>query len=306
MRYRSRIKGQAYHPAFPASRSRKPNRAMMIAVAALVYAFAATAAVAFVGTSGETVQSPAVPPAPPPPPPPPEFGKWWKNSAVVRTLGLDDDQIRRIEELFLKNRPQLAALREKLDLEEKELQRLMAAESQDRNKAKAQIDRVVAAQNELERENSLMMLDIREVLTLQQWEKLQGLQQRRLTPPPPPPAAPPPPSIPAPAPPPNPPAPPERVFKIGDGVQPPIVDYQPLPQYTQAARDAKVEGVVLIRCIVRKDGRATDAKILRGLGYGLDEAALTTVTNQWRFKPGTLNGRPVDVQATIEISFRSR
>jgi len=65
-----------------------------------------------------------------------------------------------------------------------------------------------------------------------------------------------------------------------------------------------VEGIVLLQCIVRKDSSITDVKILRGLGYGLDESAVNTVAKQWRFQPGTLNGAPVDVRANVEISFR--
>jgi len=45
-------------------------------------------------------------------------------------------------------------------------------------------------------------------------------------------------------------------------------------------------------------------KVIRGLGYGLDESAINTIATKWRFKPGSLNGQPVDVQATIEVSFR--
>ena len=45
-------------------------------------------------------------------------------------------------------------------------------------------------------------------------------------------------------------------------------------------------------------------RVIRGLGYGLDESAINTVATKWRFKPGSLNGRPVDVQANIEVTFR--
>jgi hypothetical protein len=45
-------------------------------------------------------------------------------------------------------------------------------------------------------------------------------------------------------------------------------------------------------------------KILRGLGYGLDESAIDTIAARWRFKPGNRDGEPVDVQARIEVVFR--
>ena len=62
--------------------------------------------------------------------------------------------------------------------------------------------------------------------------------------------------------------------------------------------------MVFIQAIVRKDGTVDSFKVLRGLGYGLDESAINAIANKWRFKPGTLNGVPVDVIINIEISFR--
>ena len=60
-----------------------------------------------------------------------------------------------------------------------------------------------------------------------------------------------------------------------------------------------------MQTVVRKDGTVDSFKVLRGLGYGLDESAINTVATRWRFEPGTLpSGQPVDVQIAIEISFR--
>ena len=47
-------------------------------------------------------------------------------------------------------------------------------------------------------------------------------------------------------------------------------------------------------------------QILRGLGFGLDEKAIEEIANHWKFRPGTLNGQPVDVWAVIEVSFTLR
>ncbi len=93
-------------------------------------------------------------------------------------------------------------------------------------------------------------------------------------------------------------------YVVGGGVKAPIAIYQPLPAYTEEARKARAEGIVLIQAIIRKDGSVDSFKVLRGLGYGLDESAINTIATKWRFKPGTLNGSPVDVQANIEVSFR--
>ncbi len=97
---------------------------------------------------------------------------------------------------------------------------------------------------------------------------------------------------------------PAAPYKIGGGVKAPVVLTQPLPAYTPEAREAGAEGIILLQAIVRKDGTVDSLKILKGLGYGLDESAINTIATKWRFQPGTYNGNPVDVQANIEVSFR--
>lgn len=93
-------------------------------------------------------------------------------------------------------------------------------------------------------------------------------------------------------------------YVVGNGVKPPEVLFQPLPAYTEEARKARAEGIVLIQAIIRKDGTVDSFKVLRGLGYGLDESAINTIATKWRFRPGTYKGNAVDVQANIEVSFR--
>jgi TonB family protein len=89
-----------------------------------------------------------------------------------------------------------------------------------------------------------------------------------------------------------------------NGVTQPVPLAQPIPSYTPEARKARIEGIVVLQAIIRKDGSVDSFKIIRGLGYGLDESAITTIASKWRFKPGTLNGEPVDVMANIEVRFR--
>jgi TonB family protein len=93
-------------------------------------------------------------------------------------------------------------------------------------------------------------------------------------------------------------------YVIGPGITEPVLLVQPLPPYTEEARKARVQGIVLIQAIVRRDGTADSFRIIRGLGYGLDESAINTIATKWRFRPGTRKGIPVDVQANIEVTFR--
>jgi periplasmic protein TonB len=93
-------------------------------------------------------------------------------------------------------------------------------------------------------------------------------------------------------------------YVAGNGVSAPVAIFQPLPAYTEEARKARAEGIVMIQAVIRSNGTVDSFKVIRGLGYGLDESAIQTIASKWRFKPGTLNGVPVDVQANIEVSFR--
>lgn len=87
------------------------------------------------------------------------------------------------------------------------------------------------------------------------------------------------------------------------GMIPPAPLFQPMPPYTEEAAQAVIEGTVLVRANIRSDGTVANCKIIRGLGYGLDEAAIRTITASWRFKPATFNGNAVDVDANIQVTF---
>lgn len=90
------------------------------------------------------------------------------------------------------------------------------------------------------------------------------------------------------------------------GVSPPELLVQTLPAYTDSAIKARVQGTVLLRVVVRRDGSVDSIQVLRGLGHGLDEKAIEEIANHWKFRPGLRNGQPVDVWATIEVSFSLR
>jgi protein TonB len=93
------------------------------------------------------------------------------------------------------------------------------------------------------------------------------------------------------------------VFRVGGGVSAPVVLYKVEPEYSEEARKAKYAGTVVLELIVDVAGKAQNIKVTRSLGLGLDENAIQAV-NQWKFRPGYRNGRPVPVIATIEVYFR--
>jgi len=75
--------------------------------------------------------------------------------------------------------------------------------------------------------------------------------------------------------------------------------------YPSEAARAKMDGVVLLVVTVAIDGSVRDPRILKGLGYGLDEEAVKSVL-QWRYKPARNKGQPVDSQVTISFGFTYR
>src|SRR5215469_1816223 len=92
-------------------------------------------------------------------------------------------------------------------------------------------------------------------------------------------------------------------FRVGGGVTAPSVLHKVEPEYSEEARKAKYQGTVLLYIEVDPSGRATNIKVQRSLGLGLDEKAIEAV-KQWKFKPGYKDGKPVTVAATIEVNFR--
>jgi len=75
------------------------------------------------------------------------------------------------------------------------------------------------------------------------------------------------------------------------------------PEFTELAREASFQGTVLISIVVDVEGHPTNPKVLKPVGFGLDDEALSAV-QQWRFKPGMKDGQPVPVFAQIEMAFR--
>jgi TonB family protein len=94
-----------------------------------------------------------------------------------------------------------------------------------------------------------------------------------------------------------------NALRIGGGVTAPKVLSKVEPEYTEEARTAKYQGTVVLAVEIRPDGFADNIRVVRGLGLGLDENAMTAV-RQWQFQPSTKDGAAVTVQATIEVNFR--
>ena len=92
--------------------------------------------------------------------------------------------------------------------------------------------------------------------------------------------------------------------RVGEkGLVAPTLLHKVEPAYTKEAKDAKIEGTVVLNVEVHPDGRAHNMHVERSLDPGLDQNALEAV-KQWEFRPGTKDGKPVAVAASVEINFR--
>jgi TonB family protein len=88
------------------------------------------------------------------------------------------------------------------------------------------------------------------------------------------------------------------------GVGYPRCIYCPQPPFSPEGRNAKIQGTVLLSLVVQPGGYASDIKLAKGLGLGMDQNAIEAVEN-WRFQPATEpNGTPVAVTTEVEVTFR--
>jgi TonB family protein len=92
-------------------------------------------------------------------------------------------------------------------------------------------------------------------------------------------------------------------YRAGNGVTRPELVYKFETEYSEPARKAKLQGVVVLYVVVDATGHPTKIGVMRTMDKGLDEKAIEAVL-QWRFRPGSKDGRPVNVAATIEVNFR--
>jgi TonB family protein len=88
-------------------------------------------------------------------------------------------------------------------------------------------------------------------------------------------------------------------------IAPEVVEYTTPPLYSDEARDRGIEGIVLLEGVVGLDGRVRSLRVVKGIGFGLDENALVAV-REWRFAPGARGGKLVEMTAAVSVEFDLR
>jgi TonB family protein len=91
---------------------------------------------------------------------------------------------------------------------------------------------------------------------------------------------------------------------VAGSVSAPIAMTKVDPAYPAELIRGHVEGTVVLYAIIRKDGTVGEVRVIRGVQGRLDESARTALA-RWKFRPGTKNGQAVDLEAVVQIPFKS-
>jgi protein TonB len=94
----------------------------------------------------------------------------------------------------------------------------------------------------------------------------------------------------------------DEPLRVGGDVKAPQLVNRVEPSYPEAARKARMEGVVILEAIITANGNVEDVKVLKSVNPLLDSAA-TRAVQQWKYRPATLNGRAVRVYLTVTVTF---
>ncbi|MBX7183572.1 MAG: TonB family protein [Vicinamibacteria bacterium] len=98
------------------------------------------------------------------------------------------------------------------------------------------------------------------------------------------------------------PPPPVQAVRVGGNIKEPTKTKNVAPVYPDIAKQARVQGIVILECTISPQGKVTDVKVLRGIPL-LDQAGIDAV-KQWQYTPTLLNGVPVPVIMTVTVNFR--
>jgi len=101
---------------------------------------------------------------------------------------------------------------------------------------------------------------------------------------------------------PPPPPPQVPIIRVGGNIRPPQKVSDVAPMYPAIAREARVQGVVILEAVIGEEGAVRDVRVLRSIPL-LDTAAIEAV-HQWRYTPTLLNGEPVPVVMAITVAFK--
>ncbi|MBW3565081.1 MAG: energy transducer TonB [Acidobacteria bacterium] len=94
----------------------------------------------------------------------------------------------------------------------------------------------------------------------------------------------------------------ERALRVGGDVTAPVVLERVEPVLSEVARAANVSGIVILEAVIDRNGKVVDVRVLKPLGFATDSAV--EAVKKWKFRPGTLDGEPVDVIFALTVNVK--
>jgi hypothetical protein len=107
-----------------------------------------------------------------------EMGKWWQDSELAKKLQLTDAQIRQLNQTFFDHRLKLIDYGAEMEKQDLKLQNLLDEDMPETGQVSSQVDQVLTARGKLEREYTMMNLDLRKVLSVEQWRQLKSIREQ--------------------------------------------------------------------------------------------------------------------------------
>jgi periplasmic protein TonB len=83
-----------------------------------------------------------------------------------------------------------------------------------------------------------------------------------------------------------------------------IVDGRKNHKYPEEARKNKIEGKVVVQFIINEDGSCSNFEVVKGIGYGCDEAAVEAFKKMPNWRPAMINGKPVKFRAQMAYDYK--
>jgi len=105
-----------------------------------------------------------------------DMGKWWQNQDIANKLQLNTSQVAQLDQTFLDHKLKLIDYGAETEKQDLKLQALLDADAPNEGQIQSQIDQVLSARCKLEREMTMMNLDLRKVLSLDQWRQLKAIR----------------------------------------------------------------------------------------------------------------------------------
>jgi protein TonB len=92
-----------------------------------------------------------------------------------------------------------------------------------------------------------------------------------------------------------------KIVRVSQGVTTGLLVRRVQPTYPPLAREARIQGTVLLQAVIGKNGKIDDLQVVKG--HPMLVAAALAAVKQWRYKPYLLNGAPVEVETQITVNF---